>query len=80
MTSISISQLKTNPAAAISSARDYPLAVQNRNMTQAYLIGKDMFEKLILLVEDAEDRKAIENADYKNGISLEDLEKELGLG
>lgn len=79
MTSVTISQLKSNPSAVLSSAADYPVAVQNRNKTAGYILGKEMFEKLILLVEDIEDRKAIEDADYKHGTSLDDLIEELGL-
>jgi len=79
MTTISISQLKANPAAALSSAQDYPLAVQNRNTTEAYLIGKGLFEKLILFLEDAEDRKAIKSIDLNDKRDFEEFVSELGL-
>jgi len=79
MASISISQLKANPAAALSSAQDYPLAVQNRNTTAAYLIGKGLFEKLVLYLEDVEDRKIIEKTDFSKGRDFEDFAKELGI-
>lgn len=79
MTTISISQLKANPAAALSSAQDYPLAVQNRNTTQAYLIGKSLFEKLVLYLEDVEDRKIIKETDFSKGRDFEDFAKELGI-
>lgn len=83
MTTISISELKINPSAAILKSQDYPIAVQNRNDTEAYLVGKDIFEKMILYLEDLEDKKAVDSLtakDYKNSISLEDFTKELGLG
>jgi len=79
MTNISISQLKMNPAAAISSAQDYPLAVQNRNTTEAYLVGKSLFERLVLYLEDVEDRKVIEKTDFSKGRDFEDIAKELGI-
>lgn len=79
MTSVSISQLKTNPAAAIAEAQDYPLAVQNRNDTAAYLVGKSLFEKIILHLENAEDKKAIQNIDIKDKKDFEDFVASLDL-
>lgn len=79
MTTISITQLKTNPRAAISSAQDYPVAVQNRNDTEAYMVGKDLFEKLILYLEDAEDKKTIKNIDLNNKKDFEDFASTLGI-
>lgn len=79
MTTISISQLKANPAAALSSAQDYPLAIQNRNTTEAYLVGKSLFEKLILFLEDAEDRKAIKSIDLNDKRDFEEFASELGI-
>ena len=79
MTTISISQLKTNPAAAIDQAIDYPLAVLNRSQVKAYLIGKDLFEKLLDYLEDAADRKIIAKTDFSKGESLDKVAKELGL-
>lgn len=79
MTTVSISQLKANPAAAISSAQDYPLAVQKRNTTEAYLIGKSLFEKLVLFLEDAEDRKAIKSIDLNDKRDFEEFASELGI-
>lgn len=79
MTSISTTQLKMNPAAAISSAQDYPVAVQNRNTTKAYLVGKSLFEKLILFLEDAEDKKAIKAINLKDKSDFEEFASELGI-
>lgn len=79
MTTISISQLKMNPAAAISSAQDYPLAVQNRNTTEAYLVGKGLFEKLIVFLEDAEDIKTIKSIDLKDKSDFEEFASEFGI-
>lgn len=79
MTSISISDFKKNPTNVLVSAEDYPVAVLNRNKTAGYVVGKDMFEKLVDFVEDYVDKKSIEKADYKNTTPLNDLVKELGL-
>jgi len=79
MTTISISQLKTNPSAMITQSLDYPVAVQNRNKTQAYLIGSKLFEKIIEALEDQIDRKIIEKTDFSKGQDLETVEKNLGL-
>lgn len=79
MTTISISALKVNPASAIRASEDYPVAVQNRNETQAYLVGKSLFEKLMLFVEDAEDRRAIASIDLKDKSDFEEFASELGI-
>lgn len=79
---VSISELKKNPSSVLSAAGDYPVAVHNRNKTAGYIVGKEMFEKLIELAEDIIDKKAVESLteeDYKNAVPIEDLGKELGL-
>ena len=79
MTYVSISELKTNPAEVISASLDYPIAIQKRSKTQAYLVGKDIFEKLVAQMEDAIDRQAIAEADFSKGEDFEKVVKELGL-
>jgi len=79
MTYVSISDLKTNPAEVISASLDYPIAIQKRSKTQAYLVGKDIFEKLVAQMEDAIDRQAIAEADFSKGEDFEKVVKELGL-
>jgi len=79
MTTISISQLKVNPAAALSSAGDFPVAIKNRNKTAGYIISKDLFEKLVLYLEDMEDRKLIKATDFSKGGDFEDIARELGI-
>lgn len=78
-TAISISQLKVNPAAAIASAQDCPIAVQNRNDTEAYLIGKGLFEKMVLYLENLEDKKAIKNIDLDDKMDFEEFAATLGI-
>ena len=77
MNSISISQLKINPSKAIREALDFPLAVENRNKVEAYLIGKDLYEMIVSHIENAVDRKAIEKTDFSKGRDFETIAKEL---
>jgi PHD/YefM family antitoxin component YafN of YafNO toxin-antitoxin module len=79
MTNISISKLKTNPSSAINWAQDYPLAVQNRNKTQAYLIGTSLFDKLMSYIEDYMDTEAVEETDFSSGVDFEKVAEELGI-
>lgn len=79
MTTISITSLKTNPSAAILSAQDYPVAVQNRNDTKAYLVGKSLFEKMAMYLEDVEDRRVIKSIDLSKKRDFEEFASELGL-
>ena len=55
------------------------MAVQNRNKTEAYVVGKGLFEKLERMVEDFIDRKAIEETDFSKGENLEKVMKKLGI-
>ena len=79
--SLSISQLKANPAKAIAQADDYPVAIASRNKVKAYLVGGSLFEKIIEFLEDREDRKAIKYAlaHREKARPLEEVVKELGL-
>lgn len=79
MTTVSISQLKVNPSAALLAADDFPVAVRKRDKTAGYIIGKDLFEKLILFLEDIEDRKALRSIDLSKKRDFEDFAKELGI-
>ena len=75
MNTTSISQLKVNPSAIISMAADYPVAVENRNKVQAYVIGKLLYEKMIAMLEDKIDRQAIADADFSKGKDFETVAK-----
>lgn len=79
MNSISISQLKINPSKAISEALDSPIAVENRNKVQAYLLGKDLYEKIVSYIENLTDNKAVEETDFKKGKDFESVAKRLGI-
>jgi antitoxin StbD len=79
MTSISISELKKNPSSALNAAGDYPVAVKKRDKTKAYLIGKNLFEKIIEYIEDVEDSKAVDKADLSKATDFEEFARELGI-
>lgn len=79
MTTISISQLKTNPSSAIAKAADYPVAVENRNTVTAYLIGKNLYEKIVSFIEDYLDARAVRQADVTKGKDFETIAKQLGI-
>lgn len=79
---VSITELKTNPAAAIAQAADFPLSVANRGKTQAYLVGKKLFEKIIEYLEDQEDIatvKSIKREEYAEARDFEEFARELGI-
>lgn len=52
--SISISDLKKNPSAAIAAAEGFPIAVLNRNTPAAYLVPAKAWEALMDRLEDIE--------------------------
>ncbi len=79
MTTTSISHLKINPSAVIAQAVDYPVAVENRNKVEAYLVGKSLFEKLVAFVEDYIDRTAAKMTNFAKGRDFEKVAKELGI-
>ncbi|MEK7633932.1 MAG: prevent-host-death protein [Patescibacteria group bacterium] len=79
MNTISISQLKINPSKAIGEALYYPLAVENRNKIKGYLLGKDLYEKIVSFIEDSIDRRAVETTDFKKGKDFEKVAKELNI-
>lgn len=79
MNTISISQLKINPSSAISLAAEYPIKVENRKKVEAYLVGKELFEKLISMIEDKTDDIAVKNTDFSKGKNFEEVAGELGI-
>lgn len=79
MMQLSISQLKTRPRLAIAQAADFPVAIANRNTVQAYLVGKDLYEKMILYIEDFIDRHDVKQTDFSKGRDFETVAKKLGI-
>lgn len=74
-----MTQLKTRPSKVISEASDYPVAVESRNKVKAYLIGKELYEKIVAFIEDWIDKAVIEKTDFKKGRDFEEVAKELGI-
>ena len=79
MNSISISDLKINPSKAIDFATDFPLAIQNRNKVKAYLLGKDLYEKMVSYIENMIDKEMVEKTDFKKGKDFESLAKKFNI-
>ena len=79
MNTISISDLKINPSKAISFASDYPIAIENRNKIKAYLLGKDLYEKLVSYVEQMIDKQAVEETNFSQGRDFEAVAKKLNI-
>lgn len=52
--SISISDFKKNPSAAIAAAEGFPVVILNRNKPSAYLIPADAWAELVDRLEDIE--------------------------
>lgn len=79
MTYVSISDLKTNPASIIADSLNYPIAIQKRSKTQAYLVGKDIFERLVAKLEDEIDAKAVRETNFEGAEDFEKVAAELGI-
>ncbi len=79
MNAISVSQLKTNPSGAIGLAADYPLSIKNKGQTTAYLIGNQLFNKIIAYLENVSDKKTVQETNFGKGRNFEDLATELGI-
>lgn len=79
MDTISISQLKINPAKAISRSKDFPLAVEKRNKVEAYLLGKELYDKLVSVLEDFADMEAVGSTDFSKGRDFEKVARSLNI-
>jgi hypothetical protein len=79
MDAISISQLKVNPSGAIGLAADYPLSINNKGQTTAYLIGNQLFNKIVAYLENVSDKKAVQETNFSKGRNFEDLANDLGI-
>ncbi len=76
---VTISQLKSQPSKIIVNALDYPVAVAKRTQIKAYLIGKELYEKIISLLEDYIDKTIVKKTDFRKGKDFEKVAKELGI-
>ena len=73
--SISISELKKNPSAAIAAAGGFPVAILNRNTPSAYLVPAAAWEALIDRLDDIELAEIVRQRSDEEGVEvrLEDL-------
>ena len=73
--SISISELKKNPSAAIAAAGGFPVAILNRNTPSAYLVPAAAWEALMDLLDDIELAEIVRQRSGEEGVEvrLEDL-------
>ena len=76
---VNITDLKISPSKIIKQAEDYPVLVKKGKQSKAYIVGKEIFEKLISFLEDAIDRQEVEKADFKKALDFEKVAKELGI-
>jgi antitoxin StbD len=79
ITNVSVSQLKSNPSAVLQDADDYPVAITNRSDISGYVVGKNLFEKLVNALEDLVDIKAAEESDTDDAVDFEDVAADLGI-
>jgi antitoxin StbD len=77
--SISISELKRSPSAALALANNEPLAVLNHNKPAAYLVTPQFYQKLLERFEASEIRFAIaeSRADSRPTIAADKVFEEL---
>ena len=73
--SISISDLKKNPSAAIAAAEGFPVAILNRNTPSAYLVPADAWEAILDQLDDIELVWIVKERENEVGIpvNLDDL-------
>ena len=79
MNSISISELKANPSKMIEKAIETPVAVQKRNKVKAYLVGTELFEKIISTIEDKIDVAYATKTNFSKGRDFDEIAEELGI-
>jgi len=72
---ISVSELKKNPMAAIESAEGFPIAVLNRNQPVFYCVPAEAYEALMDKLEDMELAEIVRQRqnDEIIRVSLDDL-------
>ena len=76
---ITVSQLRSNPTAALRKAGRSPVVITNRSSVAGYMISKELFEKLVKALEDYYDVAAVKSVtqkDLETSLSLEQLAEE----
>ncbi len=57
--SVSVTELQRNFSDILAASRNGPIAVLHHNRPEAYLLPARYYERLLELLEDAEDRKIV---------------------
>jgi hypothetical protein len=55
------------------------MAIEKRNKVKAYLIGKDLYEKIVSLIENYIDRAIVKRTDFSKGKDFEKVAAQLGV-
>lgn len=73
--SVTLSELKANPIAAVESGKGFPVAVLIREKPEFYCVPADLFEAMIERIEEQELVPLIESRQSEQSIpvNLEDL-------
>lgn len=72
---VSVSELKKNPSAVLSSAQGGPVAVLNHNRVMGYMVPAEVFEALMERLDDLELAQIVRARSHEMPVpvSLDDL-------
>jgi antitoxin StbD len=72
---VSVSELKKNPSAVLSSAQGGPVAVLNHNRVMGYMVPAEVFEALMERLDDLELAQIVRARSHETPVpvSLDDL-------
>lgn len=74
---VSISELKKSPTAILKQARGEVVAILNHNKASAYLLSAEVYERIILALDDvglaSEVKKALQSGQTPVKVSLDEL-------
>lgn len=70
-TVVSVSELKKNPSAVLSSADGYPVAVLNHNRVVGYMVPADVFEAMTERLDDMDLVELVKSRRHEKPVSVE---------
>ncbi|MGY2138128.1 type II toxin-antitoxin system Phd/YefM family antitoxin [Pseudomonas reactans] len=72
---VSVSELKKNPSAVMSSAHGGPVAVLNHNRVMGYMVPADVFEAMMDRIDDLELAELVRARSHETPVpvNLDDL-------
>jgi antitoxin StbD len=72
---VSVSELKKNPSAVMSSADGMPVAVLNHNRVMGYMVPAELYESMIERLDDLDLAKVVKSraSELPIPVSLDDL-------